>query len=283
MGHEKLVLNTAGVDGFLRCFVPEGTSRQEPDVSPLYANLRGMPPALFSVGTRDLLLDDSLFMAPRWLAAGNVAELALYPAPATALPACRSRSAIRPWRGWWNLSDAACRAANAPAPEYRAGTDACVRLPAVDVEWRTTASGSAVHIAVVVPAVAALRAGNQILSLPGVFCIMSTRRRHIFSNALIMRSISASLGSGTLSCSSRSRCCAVAAPADAGRQRQVARQHVLLQRAVLALQPRDLALQRGPLVRHRVAGPAGVLLGAERDLAGARVEPQHAVRHAEKL
>ena len=38
-----------------------------------------MPPALFTVGTRDALLDDSLFMAPRWLAAGNIAELALYP------------------------------------------------------------------------------------------------------------------------------------------------------------------------------------------------------------
>jgi acetyl esterase/lipase len=38
-----------------------------------------MPAALFSVGTRDALLDDSLFMAPRWLAAGNAAELALYP------------------------------------------------------------------------------------------------------------------------------------------------------------------------------------------------------------
>ena len=37
------------------------------------------------------------------------------------------------------------------------------------------------------------------LSPAGDFCIMSTRRRHIFSNALITRSISASLGSGTLS------------------------------------------------------------------------------------
>jgi acetyl esterase/lipase len=48
-------------------------------VSPLYADVRGLPPAIFTVGTRDALLDDSLFMAPRWLAAGNVAELALYP------------------------------------------------------------------------------------------------------------------------------------------------------------------------------------------------------------
>ena len=80
------------------------------------------------------------------------------------------------------------------------------------------------------------------MSLPGVFCTMSTRRRHIFSNALITRSISASLGSGTLRFKlallrrGRAR--------DAARQRQAARQHVLLQRAVLALQPRDLVLQR---------------------------------------
>ncbi len=78
-GDEKLVLNTAGVTAFCRFFVPDNVSRQNPDVSPLYADLRGMPPALFSVGTRDLLADDSLFMAPRWLAAGNVAELAIYP------------------------------------------------------------------------------------------------------------------------------------------------------------------------------------------------------------
>ncbi|HZW48488.1 MAG TPA: alpha/beta hydrolase fold domain-containing protein, partial [Microvirga sp.] len=49
------------------------------DISPLYADLKGMPPALFSVGTLDPLLDDSLFMAPRWAAAGNRAELALWP------------------------------------------------------------------------------------------------------------------------------------------------------------------------------------------------------------
>ena len=78
-GQEKLVLNTAGVVAFCNFFVPDVSMRQNPDISPLYADLRGMPPALFTVGTRDLLLDDSLFMAPRWLAAGNVAELAIYP------------------------------------------------------------------------------------------------------------------------------------------------------------------------------------------------------------
>ena len=78
-GDEKLVLNTAGIAAFAKSFLPPDTDMSNPDVSPLYANLRGMPPAIFSVGTRDPLLDDSLFMAPRWLAAGNAAELAIHP------------------------------------------------------------------------------------------------------------------------------------------------------------------------------------------------------------
>jgi acetyl esterase/lipase len=78
-GAEKLVLNTAAIKAFAAAFLAEGTDTTDPDVSPLYADLQGMPPALFSVGTRDALMDDSLFMAPRWLAAGNAAELALYP------------------------------------------------------------------------------------------------------------------------------------------------------------------------------------------------------------
>jgi len=78
-GDEKLVLNTPAILAFRKCFLPPGTDMSDPDVSPLYADLRNMPAALFTVGTRDALLDDSLFMAPRWLAAGNVAELALYP------------------------------------------------------------------------------------------------------------------------------------------------------------------------------------------------------------
>jgi len=53
--------------------------RRNPDVSPLYADLRGMPAALFSVGSNDHLLDDTLFMAARWEVAGNRSELLVYP------------------------------------------------------------------------------------------------------------------------------------------------------------------------------------------------------------
>jgi acetyl esterase/lipase len=78
-GEEKLVLNTPAIVAFRKSFLPPDIDMSNPDVSPLYANVRGMPAAIFSVGTRDALVDDSLFMAPRWLAAGNAAELAIHP------------------------------------------------------------------------------------------------------------------------------------------------------------------------------------------------------------
>jgi acetyl esterase len=52
---------------------------RDPAVSPLYADLTGMPPAMFMVGALDPLLDDSLFMAARWQAAGSEATLEVWP------------------------------------------------------------------------------------------------------------------------------------------------------------------------------------------------------------
>ncbi|PLX37497.1 MAG: alpha/beta hydrolase [Hyphomicrobiales bacterium] len=79
-GADRLVLNTRDIDMFVTHFLSGGVgSVSDPDVSPLlHADLYGLPPALFSVGTLDPLVDDSLFMAGRWARAGLKTELALF-------------------------------------------------------------------------------------------------------------------------------------------------------------------------------------------------------------
>ena len=52
---------------------------RDPSFSPLYGKLDDMPPALFTIGTWDPLVDDTLFMAMRWMVAGNETELEIYP------------------------------------------------------------------------------------------------------------------------------------------------------------------------------------------------------------
>ena len=79
-GDRPLVLTSATMAWFADCYVPGADleAMREPDISPLYADLRDMPPALFTVGTADALLDDTLFMAARWQAAGNDTDLRVY-------------------------------------------------------------------------------------------------------------------------------------------------------------------------------------------------------------
>ena len=78
---ERLVLRTIDIHKFGDAFLPgmSETEKRAPHISPLYDDLRGLCPALFTVGTKDALLDDSLFMHARWIAAGNRGELDIYP------------------------------------------------------------------------------------------------------------------------------------------------------------------------------------------------------------
>lgn len=83
-GDERLVLRGLDMRQFGDAFLPGVTpeTRRDPAISPLYADLTGLPPAIFTIGTRDPLLDDSLFMHARWMAAGNAATLKVYPGAA---------------------------------------------------------------------------------------------------------------------------------------------------------------------------------------------------------
>jgi len=76
-GDRNLLVNTPTLHWFHEKAYPGLTLEQlrDPDISPLYADLRDLPPARFSVGTNDPVLDDSLFMAMAWAAAGNEVDL----------------------------------------------------------------------------------------------------------------------------------------------------------------------------------------------------------------
>lgn len=86
--HEGLVIPLATLEACYAATFPglDAEERRDPAISPLYADLAGLPPALFTVGTADPVLDDSLFMAARWQAAGNEARLEVYPEAPHAFP-----------------------------------------------------------------------------------------------------------------------------------------------------------------------------------------------------
>ena len=74
----RLVFCNSELDWFARLFCPDPAMRA--DASPLRADLPDdLPPALFSVGTCDALLDDTLELARRWPAPS---DLVVYPGAA---------------------------------------------------------------------------------------------------------------------------------------------------------------------------------------------------------
>jgi epsilon-lactone hydrolase len=56
------------------------TDRKDPVLSPLFADLRGMPPSLLVTSTRDILLSDTATLQRALLSAGNDAQLVVFEA-----------------------------------------------------------------------------------------------------------------------------------------------------------------------------------------------------------
>jgi acetyl esterase/lipase len=78
-----LVLEYEIIRKFTAAFLPGKSMEDMKDasISPLYANLKGLelPAALFTCGTEDSLLDDTVFMSAKWMASGGEAVVKILP------------------------------------------------------------------------------------------------------------------------------------------------------------------------------------------------------------
>lgn len=78
----SLVIDHDVMASYIHALLPNTTPehRRHPSISPLWADLRGLklPPALFTCGSEDPLLDDSVFMGAKWMAAGGEAVVKIY-------------------------------------------------------------------------------------------------------------------------------------------------------------------------------------------------------------
>lgn len=83
-----LIIDHTIMEAYRNAFLPNSTIKewQDPSVSPFFADWPkiaqemegGLPPALFTIGTEDPLVDDSVLMAAKWGIAGGEATLKVY-------------------------------------------------------------------------------------------------------------------------------------------------------------------------------------------------------------
>ena len=88
---------------FIKAYAGQVGDRTNPDVSPLYGDLRGLPPTLLIVGTLDILLEDNLAMAARLSAAGNEVDLRVFPESPhgfTSSPTAMAAAALNGVQSW---------------------------------------------------------------------------------------------------------------------------------------------------------------------------------------
>ncbi|MFW0790611.1 alpha/beta hydrolase [Gordonia sp. CPCC 205333] len=103
---------------FLEAYIGHVDDRTHPDISPVFADLAGLPSTLIVVGEKDVLLEDNLAFATRLAAANNDVDLRVYPqAPHgfSVHPTAMAAAARRDIADWIGLPRA--MPAAAPAPE----------------------------------------------------------------------------------------------------------------------------------------------------------------------
>jgi len=117
---DTLVLHGPAMTGGMAGLLPGKSEdeRKDPAVSPLYADLHGLPPGLLLCGMLDPLIDDSRMLAERWQAANGNVQLAIVPEAPHAFNRLFTRVATRTnafVRNWIDARLAASHVAQAAA------------------------------------------------------------------------------------------------------------------------------------------------------------------------
>lgn len=118
---------------FIQAYAGHVADRTNPDISPLYGDLRGLVPTLLVVGTLDPLLEDSLAIAVRLSAAGNEVDLRVFPESLhgfTSYPTAMAAAALAEVESWIDkrLVERHCRLfAETPSPSGRGTSTATTR------------------------------------------------------------------------------------------------------------------------------------------------------------
>lgn len=77
-----LVIDYDVMVSYINALLPNTSEadRRDPSISPFWADLRGkkLPPALFTCGSEDPLLDDSVMMGAKWAMWGNESIVKIY-------------------------------------------------------------------------------------------------------------------------------------------------------------------------------------------------------------
>jgi acetyl esterase len=88
---------------FIKAYAGHAADRTDPDISPLFGDLGGLPPALFIVGSLDIVLEQSLVMAARMSAAGDEVDVRVYPESPhgfTSFPTAMAAAALGDIESW---------------------------------------------------------------------------------------------------------------------------------------------------------------------------------------
>lgn len=81
---DAFIVTQQALDSTTDAFIPSTAleSRRDPRFSPFYADLQTLEPlprALFICGTEDILIDDSVFFATRWMIINTDTKLQIFP------------------------------------------------------------------------------------------------------------------------------------------------------------------------------------------------------------